>query len=621
MAAAEKPDPSLYDIFWTPKARILDKDILTPAKWIELLSSPVIQEGVFCLVLRHRTSRAPPYYRRTPLPPRDNSYGAVRVRHEGRQRAPLDHPHSSGRYQARVKGHLSRAPNTLFISEPVSNEARVSKSKLGRTDHSPTGTASSKDTLSKSRSALLQANRGQLKPHSLPATASSQSEGSDDEQSAREASLEILEISTCPLNLTPFDRGALWNAIVPYNSERLLPWQDDQVGTQASPLPDSRRGRVLIDNSDINLDPKVQPTQSPLNADQASPDDDGIRIIPTQDHPQQDDDGASILHKSRVRSSGESRHVKGTDYNRAPDRLNEVLLETSGTRRHYELNTREKRGERHQKAPHESPGLISFPFFTWRVKQGTEEQSELVSTEERDETVVQILAKVHDSVSADKLSSRDVYITAYRCTADDLFWRHPDMVVETETGGNSEIDGGSGHAGPANDHPTSPGKESSREAKRYINEGWTSSEDDNSDNESSLEGLEMHQSGTQTGEDKKGKGAEDPRNARRDKMAASGLDNSTDPVETRTDHSKFESEVHSKKNQQRSVSFERPSRGQALKTEILETSQSIFRAFLPSQGSSSYPDYYHPVCERFWGSLDDIFRVSSAFHQELTICH
>ncbi|KAH8774755.1 hypothetical protein F5883DRAFT_412396 [Diaporthe sp. PMI_573] len=92
-------------------------------------------------------------------------------------------------------------------------------------------------------------------------------------------------------------------------------------------------------------------------------------------------------------------------------------------------------------------------------------------------------------------------------------------------------------------------------------------------------------------------------------MAESGLDNLVDPVETRGDHSKFESEGHSKENQQSSGSFGRPSRGQALKREVLETSQSIFRAFLPSQGSSSYPDYYHPLCERFWGSLDDIFRI------------
>lgn len=239
--------------------------------------------------------------------------------------------------------------------------------------------------------------------------------------------------------------------------------------------------------------------------------------------------------------------------------------------------------------------------------------------EQRDEIVVQILAKVHDSISADKLSSRDVYIAAYRCTADDLFLRHPEMAVETGTGGNSEIDDSPGHAGPANDHPRSSGKESSREDRRYVTEGWTNSEGDNSDNESSLDGLKMHESGPQTGKDRRGKRAEDPRNARRDKMAAPDLDESIDHVETRTDHPNFESHGHSKDNQQCSGSSERPSRGQALKREILETSQSIFRAFLPSQGSSSHPDYYHPVCERFWGSLDDIFRVSSTCHQELAI--
>lgn len=233
--------------------------------------------------------------------------------------------------------------------------------------------------------------------------------------------------------------------------------------------------------------------------------------------------------------------------------------------------------------------------------------------------MVQILAKVHDSISADNLSSRAVYITAYRCTADDFFLRHPDMVVETGTEGSSEIDDGSRHAAPASDHLTILVKESSREDMLYENEGWTSSEGDNSDAGSSLDGFEMHRSGPQIGEDNRGKRAEDPRSARREKMATSGPDNSIDPVETRTDHSKSEPQVHSEGNQQRSGLFERQSRGQALKREILEISQSIFQAFLPSQGSSSCPDYYHPVCERFWGSLDDMFRVSAVCHQELTI--
>lgn len=188
-----------------------------------LLSSPVIQEGVFCLVEKHKPFRAPSYYRRTPPPPRrGSSYDRARVGDEGRRMAPLDRPHASGRYQERNNGPLSRAPNTLFISGPLSNETRVSKSKLGRTDHSVAGIASSKDTSSKIRSTPIQAIRGQLKTHSLPATASSQSDGSDDEHYTREASLEILENPMSPLNLTPFDGGALRDVIVPYDTEPLL---------------------------------------------------------------------------------------------------------------------------------------------------------------------------------------------------------------------------------------------------------------------------------------------------------------------------------------------------------------------------------------------------------------
>lgn len=319
-----------------------------------------------------------------PPPPEESPYDRVRIEDEGRRMAPLDRPHASDLYQARENGPVPRAQKALFNSEPVSNEMRMSKYQLERADESPAGTAYSKDTCSKRRSTPTQGNRGQLQTHPLPATASSHSEGSDDKQSAREASVEILEISTSPLNVTPFDRGALADVTVPHDAERLLPWQDDQAGFQASPLTDSRRGRVLVDNSDIILDPKVQPTQSPLNADEASPDDDGIRIIPIQDHPQQDDDGASIRLESRVSSSGDSRHVKGTDnltidglkpagrYTQPPERLNEILRRTKSTNWNYKWDTRERKRERRQKAPQESSGLISFPFFTWRVKQGTE---------------------------------------------------------------------------------------------------------------------------------------------------------------------------------------------------------------------------------------------------------
>lgn len=53
-------------------------------------------------------------------------------------------------------------------------------------------------------------------------------------------------------------------------------------------------------------------------------------------------------------------------------------------------------------------------------------------------------------------------------------------------------------------------------------------------------------------------------------------------------------------------SIEMLSRGKALNKKLLKVSQDILWAFLPKEGSS----LVHDVCESFWGSVDDIVRVS-----------
>lgn len=53
-------------------------------------------------------------------------------------------------------------------------------------------------------------------------------------------------------------------------------------------------------------------------------------------------------------------------------------------------------------------------------------------------------------------------------------------------------------------------------------------------------------------------------------------------------------------------SIEMLNRGKVLNKRLLEVSQGILWAFLPKEGSS----LIHDVCESFWGSVDDIVRVS-----------
>jgi hypothetical protein len=56
-------------------------------------------------------------------------------------------------------------------------------------------------------------------------------------------------------------------------------------------------------------------------------------------------------------------------------------------------------------------------------------------------------------------------------------------------------------------------------------------------------------------------------------------------------------------------SIEMLNRGKALNKRLLKVSEDILRAFLPAEGSS----LVHDVCESFWGSVDDIIRVSWSY--------
>ncbi|KAK7726513.1 hypothetical protein SLS63_007674 [Diaporthe eres] len=144
-------------------------------------------------------------------------------------------------------------------------------------------------------------------------------------------------------------------------------------------------------------------------------------------------------------------------YYREREDENEYLYGHSRGRTEWvdERNTNSKsRNNGHPEAPPKSSGLITFPFFTWRVKHGTEgRQPQLLSIQERDETVVRILGKIHESITSDKSSYRRLYAKAYRCGADDLFLRHPDVVVKTKTDASPEDHDG---AKPADELPTSP---------------------------------------------------------------------------------------------------------------------------------------------------------------------
>lgn len=184
-----------------------------------------------------------------------------------------------------------------------------------------------------------------------------------------------------------------------------------------------------------------------------------------------------------------------------------------------------------QQATPESSGLVTFPFFTWRVKHGAKEQAELLSQQGRDKTVDRILTKLRDSITSDESGCSKVFASAYRCTASDLVLRHPEAVIQP---GDSAI-------------------------------------------------------------------------TTNDQTATLGSNNVAIPIGPREGSFESELEGHRDNDAWSPRYGQEPSQG--MKQQLLEVSQSIFRAFLPSLGA--HHDYYHPLCENFWGSLDEIFRVGS----------
>lgn len=208
-----------------------------------------------------------------------------------------------------------------------------------------------------------------------------------------------------------------------------------------------------------------------------------------------------------------------------------------------------------EEASPKSSGLITFPFFTWRVRRGTGTAAETSNIETQNETVLQILAKINDSIMSDESSYRTPYENAYRCTAEELALRHPDLTAKVALSGELGGDKIDLSVSLEDERQTSSGNKGDQQEKHIASE------------------IETHE-------------------ARVDNPLQSEM-NLDDSERPRSRHS-----------------LERPNPEVLLNKQLFEVSQTIFWCFFPQQGRPSCPDYYHPMCERFWGALDNIFRVS-----------
>lgn len=453
------------------------------------------------------------------------------------------------------------------------------------------------------------------------------SKGTEDEQSTREAPPGISKLIITPGGLIPLFLNRRWFGIIPYNPQRLLTWSDDQVSTGKPSLDELQDRWSGIAECDTDLDNGTGQDQNQTQPTTIHAGHDGIRVVPLEGRADEGHSRSMSLSRSHSRGHGDPHSQESAD-GQGP----KISLPTDSYFRHTyfgkeqienwveridpwpvpERNTSyENRRKGFQEVSPKSSGLMITPFFTWCVKHGTEEYNVLPAIRESDETVVRILAKIHESITSDKSSYRTLYDKAYRCTADDLSLRHPDIFLRIRANENSKDDDNiAGDPWLTNERPMSPRRVCNEKEGQKGSGDQEAIEKKGSDVGSPNERPERDLCGLQG---RKGKQAIDSAGSEKHQTAPSGSDEMANPIRPGEGSSNFKMNSNTNQKSWSQDSAEGPNQGLELKARLLEVSQSIFRAFLPSQSASSHSDYYHPLCERFWGSLDEIFRVSLAY--------
>jgi hypothetical protein len=158
---------------------------------------------------------------------------------------------------------------------------------------------------------------------------------------------------------------------------------------------------------------------------------------------------------------------------------------TSRTRRGYQAEPtgdlvprgsgRDTGGSQRRRVPEpdmparKSSGAVTAPFFTWQVRSdkdtagvrvGYEARSgrRLTATEATNKNVARILARINESLTADRSGVGELYSRAYTCTKENLLERHPYLTRRalqkggTEQGHPDQTKGG--HAGDKEGSPT-----------------------------------------------------------------------------------------------------------------------------------------------------------------------
>ncbi|CAM1505780.1 Fc.00g114170.m01.CDS01 [Cosmosporella sp. VM-42] len=231
----------------------------------------------------------------------------------------------------------------------------------------------------------------------------------------------------------------------------------------------------------------------------------------------------------------------------------------------------------------------SAPFLTWRLTTETEDRTD----EEAEITVVKILSAINKALSSSG-AIRRIYPRAFKCTLQDLMQRHDCLQDSLGLSENTQI--------PGTDNMAINSNVGSKEKLEDMHEDKVLGGD------SILADQVVHDpypaatsTDTQIRVDVGSPPAmEGPRRENGEQDIRDNPTSSTEPTPTN---------VHST-----SLTAATTGRDEALlMKQLLTLSQDILWSFVPPEGSP----VIHHVPVRFWGSIDNIFRVSFNHEQQL----
>ena len=216
-----------------------------------------------------------------------------------------------------------------------------------------------------------------------------------------------------------------------------------------------------------------------------------------------------------------------------------------------------------------------IPFLNWRLKNDEGERT----PEEVEKSLVTLLSRVNKTLSKGVVAR--LYSRIFKCTMGDLIRRH-DFLLATPHG--DEV-------GEANKTI------STDDAGRRNSESISAS--------APPEGLENGSPGDNSVTPTPA--ARSPGGPRTSGSSRTGFKQSepTQPQPTGTSGTASVTDTEGQRQEQRQ-SVQAMDHDQELMKRLFDVSKEIFNAYVPDQGSP----LIHHVCVRFWGAVDDIFRVS-----------